>query len=510
MKRIFWIIVSFLLVSILFFSVNFILSGNSAGELFNIFLKISNSFFFIIILSVIFLILKENKSPTTTLAWIQIMIFLPFVGFILYLIFGINYRKRKIFSIKQKEDLIELEKLYRFSSIDYSESKNYAHSEFLRIIKLAENNANSELNLNNEITVFFNGKDTIDALLESLEKATHYIHLEYFSISNDEIGNRLKNILIKKSLEGVKIKLIYDAVGSWRLGKSYINELERNSIEVKAFLPVKIPILSSKLNYRNHRKIVIIDGKIGFIGGVNIGDKYYGKSKYYGYWRDSHLKIEGDAVHSIQRAFLINWLFLDGKTDHLANYFPSHNITNKVPVQIISSGADSNWENIMQAYFSSINIAKQYIYIQTPYLVPNESMLTALKTASLSGVDVRIIVPSFPDHKIVFYGSRSYFDELLEAKIKIYEYQKGFIHSKTLIVDDKFVSIGSANMDIRSFEENFEINSLIYDETFAKKIHHQFELDFLDSKKISIEEISKKNIFVKSSESISRLVSPLL
>ncbi len=510
MKRIFWIIVSFLLISGLIFSVNFISAGNSFSELLKIFLKISNYFFLIILLSVIFLIIRENKSPTATLAWIQIMIFLPFVGFVLYLIFGINYRKHKIFSIKQKEDLIKLEKLYQFSSIDYAGNKKFADSEFIKIITLAENNANSELNINNKITSYFNGKDAIDAIFQSLEKAKHHIHLEYFSIANDEIGNKLKDILIKKSSEGIKVKIIYDAVGCWRLGKSYLNELRTKSIEIKPFLPVKFPILSSKLNYRNHRKIAIIDGKIGFIGGVNIGDKYYGKNKYFGYWRDTHLKIQGDSIHSIQRAFLIDWLFLGGEMIDFYNYFPTHNITNKVPVQIISSGADSNWENIMQAYFSSINIAKKYIYIQTPYLVPNESMLTALKTASLSGVDVRIIVPSFPDHKIVFYGSRSYFKELMEAKIKIYEYQKGFIHSKTLIVDNKFVSIGSANMDIRSFEENFEINSLIYDEDFSRKIYNQFQIDFSDSREITLDEISNKKIFVKSYESISRLLSPLL
>ena len=510
MKRILWIIISLVLFALIVFSFNFILTGNSFQQLFKIFLKAFDSFFIIIILSMIFLIIKENRNPTTTLAWIQVMIFLPLLGFILYLIFGINYRKRKIFSIKQKDDLIELEKLYKFSSIDYSKSKKYADSEFLKIIKLAENNANSELNINNEITPYFNGKDTIDALFQSLKQAKHHIHLEYFSIANDEIGQKLKEILINKSREGIKIRLIYDSVGSWRLGKSYLKDLRKNSIEVTPFLPVKIPLLSSKLNYRNHRKIAIIDGKIGFIGGVNIGDKYYGKNKYFGYWRDTHLKIIGDAVHSLQRAFLLNWLFLNGKINNLENYFPEHYIENQVPVQIISSGADSNWENIMQAYFSSINIARNFIYIQTPYLVPNESMITALKTASLSGVEVRIIIPSFPDHKIVFLGSRSYFNELLEAKIKIYEYQKGFMHSKTLLVDNKFASIGSANMDIRSFEQNFEINSLIYDKTFCKNLFSQFEKDFLNSKEITLQSLSNKNIFVKSSESISRLISPLL
>ena len=461
-------------------------------------------------MSVIFLIIRENGNPATTLAWLQILIFLPFAGFILYLIFGVNYRKHKIFSIKQKDDLKELEQLYQFSSLDYSENKNYSHSEFSKIIRLVENNANSALYINNKVTPFFNGKDTINALFQSLNKAKNHIHLEYFSIANDEIGNKLKTILIKKSKEGVKIKIIYDAVGCWKLGKSYLKELAENAIEIKPFLPVKIPILSSKLNYRNHRKIAIIDGKIGFIGGVNIGDKYYGKSKYFGFWRDTHLKIEGDSVHSIQRAFLINWLFLNGKKDNLTDYFPSHNIRNKVPIQIISSGADSNWQNIMLAYFSSINIANKYIYIQTPYLVPNESMLTALKTASLSGVDVRIIVPSFPDHKIVFLGSRSYFKELLEAKIKIYEYQKGFIHSKTFIVDNKFVSIGSANMDIRSFEENFEINSLVYDPKFSLIVYNQFLKDFLNSREITLDDVLDKKFFITSSESIARLVSPLL
>jgi cardiolipin synthase len=472
-----------------------------------------NIIFALTIVTVIILVIKDNNDPIVTISWLQILIFLPVVGFFLYLMFGINYRKRKMF--RQKAD-VDLSLIDKFSGI-LNKFPNPKEPDFTigqlkhsSLIKLLFHNNHSYLTINNKIETFHDGFGTNREIFSSLKKAKHHIHMEYFSISNDPTGKELQQILIERAKTGVEIRLIYDAVGCWKLGKGFINQMLEVGINAKPFLPVSLPFLSSKLNFRNHRKITIIDGKIGFIGGVNIGDKYMGVTKRFGFWRDTHLKLQGNSVYSLQKSFLIDWGFLSSENLEAKQYFPAHNIKSKIPIQLAISGPDSQWENIMQLYFSAITQAQEKVYITTPYLVLNESMTTALITAALREIDVKIILPYKADHKIVFLGTHSYYEKLLESGVKIYEYTKGFVHAKILQVDNEFVSIGSANMDIRSFKQNFEINAIIYDANYSKEIHQQFEIDLLDCKQVELEEFRKRSTWQKNGESIARLVSPLL
>lgn len=475
--------------------------------------RIFNFIYITTIIAIIFLVIRENSAPINTIAWIQVLIFLPIIGIILYVFFGINYRKRKIFNRKAIKDFHELETLTQFKESVTTPQRLYETTTTpaqQRMSQLMYNNNKALLTYHNEGKLYTDGRSTISALFEDLKQAKKHIHLEYFSIMPDEVGKQLQSILLDRAQEGVKVKIICDAVGSWRLPASFFRRLRSVGIEIYEFLPVKLPFLSSKLNFRNHRKIAVIDGQIGYIGGVNLGKKYLGKHKFYGFWRDTHVRLTGDGVYSLQKLFLTDWSFITGKLVYHADFFPPHEINNLLPVQILSSGPDSDWESIMQAYFAAISRASNYIYIATPYFMLNESMLTALKTAALSGVDVRLVLPAKNDYRVIYYGSRSYYEELLRSGIRIYEYTKGFIHAKVLLADDLFLSIGSANMDIRSFKQNFEVNCIMYDNKYAQEVKTHFYQDFKDSREIILPEFLDRPALHKVWESISRLFSPIL
>ncbi len=512
MKRaLIYILTLILILSVIFFGIYLSKKKHLRHEIKIVSAKLLNYIFLFTILAVIYTVIRENNQPISAIAWIEILAFLPIVGFILYIIFGINYRKRKMFKAKAKLDFDKLKKEHIIQTTikDLNEIKPY-YSE-LKLIKLLYNTDKAELTQNNKVTFYHSGKDKIDALLKELKNAKSTINLEYFSIANDETGKRFISVLEEKQKSGVEVRIIYDRVGCWKLPNNFFGNLIKLGGQAIPFLPVKLPILSSKLNYRNHRKIAIIDGKIGFIGGVNIGNKYYGLSKKYGNWRDTHIKIEGDAVYSLQKSFFRDWFYYVNEEIDTHKFFPPlDKFSQNIPIQIVSSGADSEWENIMLAYFSAFSNATDHLYVITPYLVLNESMLTAFKTAALSGVDVRIVLPHKADHWIVFQGSRSYYEDLLEAGVKIYEYNNGFPHAKMLLVDDLYVSIGSANMDIRSFSQNLEINAIIYDKRIAGIIKNQFLEDFSNSIFITYDEFKKRGTFYKAIESVCRLFSPLL
>lgn len=514
MRRLIW----FILVLIIFIGVSFFYYTNTSNpELLNsIKANLFNLIYYVfvfIILSIIFLVLRENKNPIDTIAWIQVLIFLPVIGFILYILLGINYRKKKIFKRKFYHDNQKIEdylKNYIDSFSDGVLESGITNTNALRITKLLYNNNKANLTNYNEIQVFLTGEQKILSLFDDIKNAENHIHLEYFSIHNDKTGRKLRDILIEKAKQGVKVRLIYDAVGTWKIKKKFWKDLFAAGGEAYPFLPVLIPFLSSKLNYRDHRKCAVIDGKMAYIGGVNIGNQYMGYDKYFEEWRDTHLKIKGDAVLLLQKLFLLDWSFVSNQFLKDNSLFPKPETVDFCPVQIVSSGPDSDWENIMQAYFAIIANAQNYIYIESPYMVLNESMLDALKTASLSGVDVRIILPHKIDHKIVHYGSKSYYEELLKAGVKIYELTKGFMHAKVIVADDYIVSVGSANMDIRSFKQNFELNAISFDNCFAKKIKESVEADISNSVKITLENFQNRKNIHKVLESFARLFSPVL
>ncbi|WP_231701833.1 cardiolipin synthase [Crassaminicella thermophila] len=460
------------------------------------------------------IIFMENKNPSKTISWLLVLVLFPVIGFIFYLFMGQNVRKKKIFKKKRKRDFPFFEQVANIQREAVRDKELFeANESFVkkRLISLILNNSKSPFTINNHLKVLTNGDETFSSIIEALKGAQHHIHLEYFIIKDDYIGGIIKHILMDKAKKGIKVRVIYDSVGSWRLSERYLQEMRNAGVEIHAFSPVAFPLLSRKLNYRNHRKIIVIDGKIGFLGGLNIGDEYLGRNPHLGFWRDSHLKVEGEAVYGLQNIFLMDWLFVTNQEITFSPiYFPKLSHYGEQLIQITASGPDSDWESIMQAYFSIISSAEDRIFINTPYLVPGESIMMALKTAALSGVDVRIILPSKPDHKTVFWASMSNVEELLEAGVKIYQYKKGFIHAKIVLVDGIVASVGTANLDIRSLEINFEVNAFIYDQDIVSKMEKNFLIDIEDSQEIKFEEFLKRPLINKVKESTARLLSPLL
>lgn len=460
------------------------------------------------------LIFMENKNPTKTISWLLVLVLIPVIGFIFYLFLGHSFRKENIFRKKRVKNFEQLEEVAKIQQEAIREKQLFVEDDSLvkkRLISLILNNAKSPFTVNNHVTVLTNGVETFETIVEALEKAEDHIHLEYFIIKDDVIGGVIKNLLMEKARKGVKVRVIYDSVGSWKLGKGYLEEMKKAGVEIYGFLPVFFPLLSRELNYRNHRKIIVIDGKVGFLGGINIGDEYLGNNLYLGFWRDTHLKIEGEAVYGLQNIFLGDWEFVTKERIGFSDtYYPKLNYYGEQLIQITGSGPDSDWQSIMQAYFAIISSAEDRIWINTPYLVPDESIMMALKTAALSGIDVRIILPGRPDHKTVFWASMSNIEDLLKAGVRIYKYQKGFIHAKILLADGSAASIGTANLDIRSFQINFEVNAFIYDEEIVMRMEKDFLADIEDSKEVLLEAHLQRPLSEKIKEATGRLFSPLL
>ena len=471
-------------------------------------------------------IILENRDPTKTMAWLLIFIVLPGVGLIIYCFLGRNIRKRKLFhtqklasDIKENnlfknmesiEELVELEQI-SIKNNKLLDDRNYEEIK-KKVVSLLLNTGKFPFTSNNDVKIFIDGNEKFESLLKDIENAKEHIHLEYFIIKNSDIGIKIKDLLIKKAKSGVKVKILYDDVGCWRFWfhRKFFNDMKKVGIQISAFLPATFPFIGGKLNYRNHRKIVIIDGHIGYTGGINIGDEYMGKNKKYGYWRDTHIRIEGSSVYMLQMVFLTDWYYTTKKAEFEPKYFPKLEHKGNSMIQVVATGPDSDWEAIHYAYFSAICNAKERVYIETPYFIPDEGLLRALKSAALSGVDVRIIFPSIADHKIVHQASYSYFDDILKSGGKVYLYNKGFIHSKLIIIDDKIASTGSANMDLRSFMLNFEINAFIYDKDIINKISDDFFEDLKNSKEVDLEVFQNRPFIKKWAESVARLFSPIL
>ena len=471
-------------------------------------------------------IILENRDPTKTMAWLLIFIVLPGVGLIIYCFLGRNIRKRKLFhtqklasDIKENnlfknmesiEELVELEQI-SIKNNKLLDDRNYEEIK-KKVVSLLLNTGKFPFTSNNDVKIFIDGNEMFESLLKDIENAKEHIHLEYFIIKNSDIGIKIKDLLIKKAKSGVKVKILYDDVGCWRFWfhRKFFNDMKKVGIQISAFLPATFPFIGGKLNYRNHRKIVIIDGHIGYTGGINIGDEYMGKNKKFGYWRDTHIRIEGSSVYMLQMVFLTDWYYTTKKAEFEPKYFPKLEHKGNSMIQVVATGPDSDWEAIHYAYFSAICNAKERVYIETPYFIPDEGLLRALKSAALSGVDVRIIFPSIADHKIVHQASYSYFDDILKSGGKVYLYNKGFIHSKLIIIDDKIASTGSANMDLRSFMLNFEINAFIYDKDIINKISDDFFEDLKNSKEVDLEVFQNRPFIKKWAESVARLFSPIL
>jgi cardiolipin synthase A/B len=467
----------------------------------------------ITIIVMVMVIVLENQDPIKTISWILILFLVPLVGIILYIYLGVNPKKRKMISIKEMEDRMSLDMLIRDQQLLLSNQVFITDQRLApkrHLMKLLLNNSKAIITERNLVRVLNNGRQTFGSIIYELENARDHIHFEFYIIEDDQIGNKIKDILIRKSLAGIEVKLLYDDVGSWSLSRRYIRELTSAGVKVMNFMPVRTYAFANKVNYRLHRKIVVVDGRIGFVGGINVADRYLRGLGKNNRWRDIHLRLEGESVHSLQALFLLDWNFANRSSDYDPRYFPEVNVTGTKLVQIVSSGPDSDWQSIMQAYFAAIATAEHYVFISTPYFLPNESIMTALKTAALSGIEVRLLMPEKNDSWMVGKSSRSYLKELIQAGVHVHFYMKGFTHSKLLVVDDVFASVGTANMDIRSFNQDFEANALIYDELVALQLKQDFLDDIGQSKEIVMEEWEKRPFWEKAQESVARIFSPLL
>ena len=469
--------------------------------------------YFLTVVFIAFLIILENRNPVKTISWILVLVLLPFAGIVIYLFFGQEYRKTKMFSRKGLKDLEKLRNL-TLVQLDNLPKNHYKISDLIfskkRLINLMLSNSNAILTNDNQLQVLKNGEETFPAIFNSIENAKHHIHLEYYIIEDDVIGNYLRELLIRKAKGGVEVRLIFDDVGSWQLRKKFIRSMSDAGVKVDCFMKVRFPMLTSRVNYRNHRKILVVDGETAYVGGLNFADRYRDGVPGIGPWRDTHLKVVGGGATALQIIFMADWYFVSKEILKGQKYFRHFKSGNGKLVQMTASGPDSDWESISQAYFSAIATATEYVYISTPYLMPTSDIVTALKTSALGGVDVRIIVPGLSDAITPKWGTNSYIEELLEAGVKIYFYKAGFTHSKIIVVDHVFSSVGTANLDFRSLETNFEVNAMIYDEEIARTLASQFLDDQAKSEQVILAEWINRPRMNKIKESFARILSPML
>lgn len=461
------------------------------------------------------IILLENKNPDRTLAWLLVLVLLPLVGLLLYFLVGPRFVAMRWFRRCTPSASSALTELSEVQARKLAEGDAPflppVAPPFDRTVRLLLRNSRTPLLAHNEVTVLTDGDATFGAILGALREARHFIHLEYFAIANDGIGNEIREVLEERSRAGVAVRVVYDGVGSWKLGKDYLDSLQEAGVEAHPFLPASFPMFRREFNYRNHRKILVVDGHTGFVGGLNIGDMYLGRNPEMGHWRDTHLRLRGEGVSKLQEIFLRDWRFCTRKPLEGADLFPCvEEVYPEKPLQIATSGPDSIWEAILQGYFSLISGARRRIWITTPYLVPSPDLIGALKVAALSGLDVRIIIPGKADHKMVYWASRGNLDDLLGAGIRVYSYQNGFIHSKIVLVDGEVASVGTANMDLRSLEINYEVQAFLYDRGVTERLEADFVQDLAHSREFTLEERRCRPLKERFLESLCRLLSPQL
>jgi cardiolipin synthase len=461
------------------------------------------------------IIFLERKNASSTWAWLMVLFFIPVLGFILYLFFG-RKLSRHIFTWDTKSRLgVEKEVQTQLDILERDQFpyKQVMLKEYKKLYYLHLKHNDAIYTQNNQVELFTDGTKKFTALVHDLEQAKDHIHLLYYIIRHDQLGTKIANVLIQKAKQGVEVRLLFDDMGSRTLSRKFIRRLEHAGIQVGAFFPPRIPKINFKLNFRNHRKLAIIDGEIGYIGGFNIGDEYLGKSDKFGYWRDAHLRIVGDAVKTMQTRFILDWNQASRHhVEYDERYFirPKHQDHGDVGIQIVSSGPDQDWEQIKYGYIKMILTARDYVYIQTPYFIPDESLMDALRIAALSGVKIKIMIPNKPDHPFVYWATLSHIGELLYEGAEVYLYQNGFLHAKTIVVDGKLSSVGTANIDVRSFRLNFEVNAFLYDTNFAQELATTFTEDILLSTQMTQSLYAKRSLGIKFKESISRLISPIL
>ena len=460
-----------------------------------------------VVLVVMVTVLMDNRQPAKTMAWVMVLIFMPVIGIVLYFFFGQNTRKEKYISQRS------MDQLTKRSMFEFAEQQNLVlPEEHGVLIKLFASQNWALPFKNNEAEIHTDGYEFFNALLRDIGRAEHHIHLETYIICDDPLGRLVTDALIDKARAGVEVRLIYDDVGCWNVPAAFFERMRAAGIDVNAFMPVKFPAFTSKVNYRNHRKLCVIDGRVGYIGGMNIAVRYLKGSKGVP-WRDTHLRIRGGAVYGIQRAFLVDWYFVDRTLISKRCYYPVQDpaINNDCIMQIVTSSPISKWPEMAQGYVRILLEAKRYVYMETPYFLPTEPVMFAMRTAALAGVDVKLLVPLHADAKFVEWASRCFVQEAVDAGVDVYLYTAGFNHSKLLVSDDSLSTCGSTNIDFRSFDNNFESNVFIYDRRMALRIKQVFMDDMAHCVKYETYMRSRRLSFThRLWESLVRMFSPLM
>lgn len=462
-----------------------------------------------VIVGIMLTVLMDNRQPAKTIAWVLVLLFVPVVGIVLYIFFGQNTRKMKLISGRS------LDQLSKRSMLEFVEQRNLRMPEyFSSLVRLFTNQSLSLPFKDNAVEFYTDGYQFFPALLQAIKGATNHIHLDTYIIADDPLGRLVSDALIAKAREGVEVRLIYDDVGCWRVPERFFDRMRQAGVKVRSFMPVRFPAFTSKVNYRNHRKVCVIDGTQGFIGGMNIALRYV-KGLHGGTlpWRDTHMRLRGSVVYPLQRAFLVDWYFVDRTLINDHRYYPPMpwHISNDSLAQVVTSSPIAQWPDIMQGYVRILLEAKRYVYMETPYFLPTEPVLFAMRTAALAGVDVRLLIPRRSDAWLIQLASMSYVTETLEAGVKVRLYEKGFNHSKLLVADDQISTCGSTNIDFRSFENNFEANVFFYDRQTALRIKDIYMRDEDCSINFSeARELHHRPYMHRFVESLLRLLSPLL
>ncbi len=450
-------------------------------------------------------VVLNNRVPVKTLAWVLVILGVPFLGLFVYYVFGRDYRRRRLIN---RRSLTQIQKkcfpVYNRAKVVKSTPERY-----VSLVKFFENVADAYPVTNNSVEILSDGASFFTRLIREIYAAKEHIHVQFYIFMDDAMGHLLRDVLMDKAREGVEIRLLYDDVGCWSVDRNFFEEMRCAGMYVQAFLKERFPMLSSSLNYRNHRKVVVIDGKTAFIGGMNVADRYV-TGGAWGCWRDVMLCVRGEAVYGIQVSFLIDWFFADRSLVSGARYFPKVDVPAGPMMQVVVSNPIGRWREMLQGVGHLVSNCKEYLYIQTPYFMPSDFVLTAILNLALAGVDVRIMVPERSDSSITELASRSFLGDVMAAGVKVYLYRGGFLHSKMLVCDDVLASIGSANIDFRSFECNFEINTFVYDEGVARQLKAVFMKDVRSCRLFTYKEYKEHSLGQRLKESLARLFSPVL
>lgn len=461
-------------------------------------------------LQVVTVIILDHKRPEVAMVWVAIICLVPFVGFMMYYLIARRFAHKRL-SRRIVRHLQQLDRqLFRLSRPDPDEERRIKE-QFgdERLWNVLRQLPGAPMTGCNETKVYADCAEMYDAILAEMERAEDHIHLEYYTVRDDGIGRQFRDMMIRKALEGVEVRLLYDGIGSLGLTDAFLRKLEAAGVETRCFSPVRIALFDKRLNYRNHRKLVVVDGKVGFLGGANIGDEYLGQDPRLGYWRDTQVKLSGDAVRFLQRTFLEDWMFAGGEPLVDPRYYREHGGSGREWVQIVNGGPDMDGHPVLELFFAVVTAARERVHVITPYFILDPGLRMALKMAAIGGVDVRIIIPGIPDTKVVYWASLSYVEELLRAGVRFYQYERGFIHSKIVIVDDKLATVGTANLDMRSFYSNFEQVAVLYGGKAIRELEEVFARDLQGSREIRLKAFAGRPVSQKVKEHIGRLLAPL-